>query len=243
MDTVWTLYLYDVCYALFQPGSSAYDLRNEVEIEINGASSSADAARLGTHGDMLLPLPQLLLDLAGSFHRTVIVPLHEEVTVGENRLRHLAFHYHHLPDILLFLHTDVLEHVPQILLKRVLDAVSLRQWPPEVSHLHLGDRHHGPVDASGRVGSEVFRYCTERRDRVGGSCSTFRGCYQLKRNSVVNRGPDCCKWIEHVWEMLFGTPMQLPGDDFGSYDFDQFAVSREAVQRRPQSFWAQLGVC
>ena len=43
--------------------------------------------------------------------------------------------------------------------------------------------------------------------------------------------------LERSWELLFERPISLPEDDYEDYDFGQFAVTREAMQRRPVGFW------
>merc|ERR1712150_203739 len=116
-----------------------------------------------------------------------------------------------------------------------------------VSFLNLGQRHNGPVDMAGRVNSEVQSYCAKRHNQHGrtttgdiqASWSVFRGASTLMR--ISNRTPSgaYCQWLELAWELLFGTPLRLPEDDYGGYDYGQFVVTREAVQRRPQAFWAR----
>lgn len=128
----------------------------------------------------------------------------------------------------------------------MIDSLAERVWPPGMSFVYLGHRHLGPVDPSGRVVSEVDTYCSARHrgkaargPGVPRSWSAFRGGSALRRTSFFRqpRG-NWCQWLELAWELLFDTPMRLPNDTFGGYDFGQFAITREAALRRPKSFWA-----
>merc|ERR1711871_1343011 len=46
-----------------------------------------------------------------------------------------------------------------------------------------------------------------------------------------------CNWVPHIWELLFEQPFIPNIDDWGGYSFMQIAVSRDAMLRRPRSFW------
>ena len=236
-----TLYLYDVCYGFFPPGSRAYDLRNELEVELSPGPPAADAPPLVAEDK----LPDLLRpgDLARRFERVVVVPFDQEIGVGivAATMRHVAAHYDALPDLLLCFHPDVTEHVHPDALKVVLGSVASGTWPASVPFLNLGHRHNGPVDASGRVGSEPLTYCRNAPPSTAArwrrARSPFSGGWALQR--VFPRTPAgfWCQNLERNWELLFERPISLPEDDYGDYDFGQFAVTREAMQRRPVGFW------
>eukprot|EP00931_Biecheleriopsis_adriatica_P088143 TRINITY_DN62520_c0_g1_i1.p1 TRINITY_DN62520_c0_g1~~TRINITY_DN62520_c0_g1_i1.p1 ORF type:complete len:688 (+),score=119.25 TRINITY_DN62520_c0_g1_i1:73-2136(+) len=234
-----TLYLYDVCYALFPAGSSVYDLRNVEEVEIMGSEGHVSFSTSPPHLWPKDPLPEAVVEMARRFRRTVLVPFHEEVPMGMVSvvMRHLAVHYERLPDLLFCIHPDMYEHVQLDALDTVLRSVALQQYPPNVHFLPMGHRHTGPVDDSGRVGTEVRSYCAERKGTSDGRWSSFRGGSHLKR--ISKRAPTgaYCQWLELAWELLFEKPMRLPQDDFGGYDFGQSVVTREAVQQRPKAFW------
>ncbi|CAE7489457.1 unnamed protein product [Symbiodinium pilosum] len=260
LDEVFDLYIYDVCFGFFM--AAAYQEDNEVEVEVDLSSGAARPGLLepsfkhSSTSTSLLPsfpsclrqgsvhslhLPPQLLRVARYFRRAFVVPFFEELPTGEvvPNLHHVAKHYDHLPDFILVLHPDGYEHVEIFALLAVLNSLSLRLFP-EVRFLHLGRRHNGPVDPSGRVASELRSYCRmrERKARPSPSGpSVFRGDSVLERSSTRSPTGRYCHWVELAWELLFGRLPQLPQDDYGGYDFAQFIASRAAAQSRPKAFW------
>lgn len=244
----FTLYLYDLCYALFPPGSPAYDLRNELEVKLDGQLRPlAGGTSLPPEHLPQGPPPGVLSDLSRCFGRTVVVPFHTEIPMAAIAMimRHVAFHYDRLPDLMFFLHADAHEHIQADAIHTVFKSAALMQWPPETSFLMLGHRHNNPEDASGRMDSEVRSYCEVRQDldesvasrSWRGHWSPFRGGSHLVRSTSRTPSGAYCQWLELAWELLFGRPFRLPEDDYGGYDFGQLAVAREAARSRPREFW------
>eukprot|EP00439_Symbiodinium_sp_Y106_P067252 s735_g11.t1 len=239
LTEVVDLYIYDICYAFFDVSSSAYSLENEAEVEIDLSSGSERAG--SSHS--LVALSSSLLRVAKYFRRAFVIPFHEEIPTGEvsPNLHHVAQHYDDLPDFMMFIHVDVYEHVEVPALVSVLNSFALRLWPRELPFLHLGRRHSGPIDATGRVRSEIRSYCRMRAPREGVQRKTapsiFRGDSVLERYTVRTPSGWYCQWVELAWELLFHHPPQLPEDDYGGYDYGQFVASREAAKARPKAFW------
>ncbi|CAE7446656.1 unnamed protein product [Symbiodinium natans] len=239
LTEVFELYIYDICYGFFDASGPAYSLENEVEVEID---LSSGAEHPGSQYSVLAP--SSLLRVARYFRRAFIIPFHEEMPTGEiaPNLHHVAQHYDDLPDFMMFIHADVYEHVEVSALVSVLNSLALRLWPRELPFVHLGRRHNGPTDASGRVASELRTYCRMRAAREGSKRrmkkpSIFRGDSVLERCSARTPSGWYCQWVELAWELLFDSPPQLPQDDYGGYDYGQFVASRQAAQSRPKAFW------
>ncbi|CAE7228129.1 unnamed protein product [Symbiodinium sp. CCMP2456] len=233
LKEVLDLYIYDVCFAFCE--SAAYGLQNEVELELDLQSGSE---RPGSPY-ALLDLPPPLLRVARYFRRAFVVPFFEEMATGEvaPNLHHVARHYDDLPDFMMILHPDGYEHIPILSFVALLNSLALRLFP-DVGFLHLGRRFNGPVDASGRVGSEIQSYCRMRVPSKGSAArSVFRGDSFLERYTMRTPSGRYCQWVEVAWELLFDRPPQLPEDDYGGYDFAQYIASRRAAESRPKAFW------
>lgn len=169
-----------------------------------------------------------------------MVPFFEEMATGEvaPNLHHVARHYDDLPDFMMILHPDAYEHIPILSFVALLNSLALRLFP-DVGFLHLGRRFNGPVDASGRVGSEIQSYCRMRAPSKGSAArrSVFRGDSFLERYTMRTPSGRYCQWVEVAWELLFDRPPKLPEDDYGGYDFAQYIASRRAAESRPKAFW------
>jgi len=235
LNEVLDLYIYDVCFGFCE--SAAYGLDNEVELELDLQSGTE---RPGSPY-ALRDLPPPLLRVARYFRRAFVVPFFEEMATGEvaPNLHHVARHYDDLPDFMMILHPDGYEHIPILSFVALLNSLALRLFP-DVGFLHLGRRFNGPVDASGRVGSEIQSYCRMRAPSSKGSAgrrSVFRGDSFLERYTTRTPSGRYCQWVEVAWELLFDRPPQLPEDDYGGYDFAQYVASRSAAESRPKAFW------
>lgn len=234
LNEVLDLYIYDVCFGFCE--SAAYGLENEVELELDLQSGSE---RPGSPY-ALLDLPPPLLRVARYFRRAFVVPFFEEMATGEvaPNLHHVARHYDDLPDFMMILHPDAYEHIPILSFVALLNSLALRLFP-DVGFLHLGRRFNGPVDASGRVGSEIQSYCRMRAPSKGSAArrSVFRGDSFLERYTMRTPSGRYCQWVEVAWELLFDRPPKLPEDDYGGYDFAQYIASRRAAESRPKAFW------
>lgn len=230
------LYIYDVCFRFFE--SAAYGMENDVEVELDLRTGS----EVPGSAFALRVLPESLLRVARHFRRTLLVPFFEELPTGEvaPNLHHVYRHYDDLPDFMMILHPDGYEHIEIFALVSVLNSLALRLYP-DVGFLHLGRRFNGPVDTSGRVGSEIQSYCRMRPPRDDSprarKRSVFRGDSFLERHTTRAPSGPYCQWVEHAWELLFDRPPQLPEDDYGGYDFAQYIASRKAAQSRPKAFW------
>lgn len=242
------IFVYDLCYSLLPRGSfELYTMRNDVEINIAapGETAMRQAAAAWWRRD---PQFKWLRQLADCFGELFVVPFHQEIHLSEETsiLHHIATHHQSLPDVVILLHPDFYEHVSRNAMETVLRSLSLRQWPPETSFLHLGHRHNGPEDEFGRVGSEVRTYCSVRPGAAGRSSQgatgkgVFAGVTRLERTSTREPSGNFCLWYEFIWWLVFQRPFELEIDDFGGYDYAQIAFTREAALRRPQAWWARV---
>lgn len=233
------VYIYDICHGLFPPGSPA-DHRNDLELDILAAAEEGGVQHPFS-GKMLLP--KILVSFARHFRRAYVVPFLEEIEVGDTAvyLHHLARHYHSLPEVVICMSPDAYEHISPGLLASVMRSLAYRMWPQDLSFLYLGHRHNGPVDEDGRVGSELFLRCRRHPQKKKRPSASFflggRTLDYLPHATAASSGVNWCTCLEHGWELLFGRPLQPDEDDFGGYDYSQFAVHRSAVLRRPRAFW------